>query len=164
MHMGELSFPLVHAFQIYEPRESFGILLSPEITPLSTKPFLPYYLLRIPRAWTMGYKDNTWFFAGFLMAFCIHLNIHRALMLILLATYPLVWPRSLLHVLWSDRGPSPGLTEILFFFFLCYYYYLFLFSSFWDFGPSWSFLTSWIGHSFVKAHGLSLLFMEWAIM
>ena len=64
----------------------------------------------------------------------------------------------------AHRDPSSGLTEILFFFFLCYYYYLFLFSSFWDFGPSWSFLTSWIGHSFVKAHGLSLLFMEWAIM
>ena len=65
MHMGELSFPLVHAFQIYEPRESFGILLSPEIIPLLTKPFLAYYPLRISRAWTMGYKDNTWFLLDF---------------------------------------------------------------------------------------------------
>ena len=62
-----------------------------------------------------------------------------------------------------DRDPccmSFGLTEILFFVSLL----LLLFPSFWDFGLSWSFLTSWIGLSFVKAHGLSLLFMEWAFM
>ena len=56
--------------RIYEPRETFGILLSPEITPLLTKPLLPYYPLGIPWAWTMGYKDNTWFcwiFNGFLL-------------------------------------------------------------------------------------------------
>ena len=29
---------------------------------------------QIPQAWTIGYKDNTWFFAGFLMAICIHLG------------------------------------------------------------------------------------------
>ena len=51
-----------------------------------------------------------------------------------------------------------------YFFLYYYYYYFFLFPSFWDFGPSWSFLTSWIGPSFVKAHGLSLLFMEWAFL
>ena len=62
MHMGELSFPLVmHSKQIYELRETLGILLSPKITPLPTKPFLPYYPLGIPWTWTMGYKDNTWF-------------------------------------------------------------------------------------------------------
>ena len=64
----------MHSKQIYEPRETFEILISPEITPLSTKPFLPYYPFGIPQAWTMGYKDNIWFFAGFLMAFCIHLG------------------------------------------------------------------------------------------
>ena len=47
---------------IYEPRETLGILLSLEITPLPTKSFLSYYPLRILRAWTMGYKDNTWIF------------------------------------------------------------------------------------------------------
>ena len=62
----------MHSKQICEPRETFGILLSLEITPLPTKPFLPYYPLGIPQTWTIGYKDNTWFFAGFLMAFCIH--------------------------------------------------------------------------------------------
>ena len=41
-------------------------------------------------------------------------------------------------------------------------YFLFIFPSFWAFGPLWSFLTSQVGSSFVKAHGLSLLFMEWA--
>ena len=76
----------------------------------------------------------------------------------------------LLHILWLDWDPSSycmssGLTEILFFFlYYYYYYYFFLFPSFWDFEPSWSFLTSWIEPSFVKAHGLSLHFMEWAIM
>ena len=59
MHMGELSFPLVmHSKQIYEQKETFGILLSSEIALLPTKPFLSYYPLGIPRAWTMGYKDN----------------------------------------------------------------------------------------------------------
>ena len=58
----------MHSNQIYEPRETFRILLSPKITPLPTKPLLPYYPLGIPRAWTMGYKENT-YFAGFLMVF-----------------------------------------------------------------------------------------------
>ena len=40
------------------------------------------------------------------------------------------------------------LTKILFFF-LYYYYYFFLFSSFWDFGPSWAFM-------------VLLNFMNWA--
>ena len=44
----------------------------------------------------------------------------------------------------SDRDPccmSSGLTKILFFFLYYYYYYYFFFPSFWDFEPSWSFLT-----------------------
>ena len=128
----------MHSKQIYEPRETLGILLSPEITSLPTKPFPPYYSLGIPRAWTMGYKDNTWFFVRFLMAFVGNMNIH-------LAAYPFVWLGSffLLHILWPDRVPSSGLTKILFFF-LYYYYYSFLFPSFWNFGPSWSFLASCI--------------------
>ena len=77
-----------HSKQIYEPRETLGILLSLEITPLSTKPYLPYYPLVIPRAWTMGYKDNIWFFWIF-NGLYVGLNIHRTLMLILLAAYPL---------------------------------------------------------------------------
>ena len=64
----------MHSKQIYESRETFRIFLSPEITPLPTKPFLPYYPLGIPWTWTIGYKNNTWFFARFLMAFCIHLD------------------------------------------------------------------------------------------
>ena len=62
---------------------------------------------------------------------------------------------------------SSDLTGILFFFlyyYYYYYYYFFLFPSFCDFRPSWSFLTSWIGPSFVKAHDLSLLFMEWVFL
>ena len=51
----------MHSKQIYEPRETFGILLSLDITPLPTKLLLPYYPLGILQAWTMGYKDNTWF-------------------------------------------------------------------------------------------------------
>ena len=119
----------MHSKQIYELRETFGILLSPEIIPLLTRPLLPYYQLRIPQAWTMGYKDNTWFCWIFNRFFAGNLNIHlgfpicqprsssqgfrrthqnpRALMLILLATYPLARPGSffLLHVLWPDRDP-----------------------------------------------------------
>ena len=62
MHMGELSFP---SKKIYKPRETFGILLSPKITPLLTKPFLAYYSLEISWAWTRGYKDNIWFLLDF---------------------------------------------------------------------------------------------------
>ena len=54
-----------------------------------------------------------WIFNGLY----VDLNIHRALMLILLVAYPPAWPRSLLHVLWSDRDPccmSFNLTKILF--------------------------------------------------
>ena len=47
-----------------------------------------------------------WIFNGL----CVGLNIHRALMLILLTAYPLAWPRFLLHVLW------PNQVWILFFF------------------------------------------------
>ena len=69
----------MHSRKIYEPREIFGILLSPKITLLPTKPLLPYYPLGIPQAWTMCYKENT-YFAGFLMVFFFflakNLNIH----------------------------------------------------------------------------------------
>ena len=126
----------MHSKQIYEPRETLRILLSPEITPLLTKPFLPYYPLRILRAWTMGYKDNTWF-CWIFNGLYVGLNIHRALMLILLTTYPLAWLRFLLHVLWSDRDPwcmSSGLTKsrsssssfFIFIFIIFYYFFLFL--------------------------------------
>ena len=94
---------------------------------------------------------------------------HQGLRVLMLFLLHILWLRSLLHVIWPDQDPycmSSGLTGIVFFFLYYYYYYyfyyyFFFFSSFWDFGPSWSFLTSWIGHSFVKTHGLSLLFMEW---
>ena len=75
-------------------------------------------------------------FARFFNSFCwkyehISCCISSGLTGILLLTvYPL-----------ARRDPSSGLTEILFFF-IYYYYYSFLFPSFWDFGPSWSFLTS----------------------
>ena len=98
-------------------------------------------------------------FAGFFNDFCWkyeHTSYYISSSLtgiLLLATYTL-----------ARRDPSSGLTEILFFFLYYYYYYSFLFPSFWDFGPSWSFLTSWIGPSFVKAHDLSLLFMECAFL
>ena len=65
----------MYSKQIYEPRETFGILLSPEITPLPTKPLLPYYQLGIPWAWTIRYKDDT-LFAGYLIIFSGNLNIH----------------------------------------------------------------------------------------
>ena len=56
----------------------------------------------------------------------------------------------------EDGGPvcGPSLGPLLFTFF-------FHFPSFWAFGPPWSFLTSQVGSSFVKARGPSLLFMEW---
>ena len=78
-------------------------------------------------------------------------------------------PRALmlfvLHILRHDRDlccMSSGLTKFGSFSFLFnyYYYFFFFFPSFWDFKPCWYFLTSWIRFSFVKAHGLSLLFME----
>ena len=128
----------MHSKQIYEPRETFEILLSPKITPLSTKPFLPYYPLGISQAWTMGYKDNTWF-CWIFNGLYVGLNIHRALMLILLVAYPLAWPRSLLHVLWTNRDPccmSSDQDSILLFLYYYYYYYYFFFPSFWDFEPS----------------------------
>ena len=59
----------MYSKQIYEPMETFGILLSPEITLLPTKPFLPYYPLEIPRVWTMGSKIISgfcWIFSSFL--------------------------------------------------------------------------------------------------
>ena len=55
----------MHSKQIYEPRETVGIFLSPEITLLPTKPLLPYYPLEIP--WVTKIISG---FAGFLMAFC----------------------------------------------------------------------------------------------
>ena len=55
----------MHSKQIYEPRETVGIFLSPEITLLPTKPLLPYYPLGIP--WVTKIISG---FAGFLMAFC----------------------------------------------------------------------------------------------
>ena len=99
------------------------------------------------------------------MAFVGNMNIH-------LYAYPLVWLGSffLLHIPWPDQDPSFNLTRILFWldrdpllFSLLLLLFL-LFPSFWDFGPSWSFLASWIGFSFVKAHGLSLLFMKWTFL
>ena len=60
----------MHSKQIYEPNETFGILLSLEITPLPTKPLLPYYLLEIPWAWIMGYKKIIPGFVGFFNGFC----------------------------------------------------------------------------------------------
>jgi len=52
MHMGEPSFPLGHAFprKYMNEGKPFRILLSLEITPLLTKPFLSYYPLEIPWA------------------------------------------------------------------------------------------------------------------
>ena len=107
----------MHSKQIYEPRETFEFLLSPEITLLLTKPFLPCYPLGISRAWAMGYKDNTWFcwiFNGFFFFFLAeNLNIHLG--------FPICQPRSssqgfkrthqghrvlmfiLLHILWSNQ-------------------------------------------------------------
>ena len=115
MHTGNWVFHwFMHSKQIYELRETFGILLSPEIIPLLTRPLLPYYQLRIPQAWTMGYKDNTWFCWIFNRFFAGNLNLHlgfpiypRALMLILLIAYPLARLGSfiLLHVVWPDRDP-----------------------------------------------------------
>ena len=86
----------MHSKQIYEPRETLGILLSSEITPLLNKPFLPYYPLGIPQTWTMGYKDNTWIFARFLMAFVGNMNIHLAAYPLaeILVACPLTWPGS----------------------------------------------------------------------
>ena len=60
----------MHSKQINEPRETFRILLSPEITPLSTKPLLPYYPLWIPQVWTRVTKitpNFVGFFNGFLL-------------------------------------------------------------------------------------------------
>ena len=143
----------MHSKKIYEPRETFGILLLPKITPLLTKPLLPYYPFGIPRAWTMGYKAKLLFSRlqkdssrskglDADSSCCISFGLTEIL---LLAACPLAWP---------SLGP------LLYY----YYYYFFLFPSFWDLRPSWSFLTSWVGPSFVKAHGLSLLFIEWAFL
>ena len=41
-----------------------------------------------------------------------------------------------------------------------FFTFFFLFLSFWTFRPPWSFLTSWVEPSFVKARGLSLHFYE----
>ena len=132
----------MHSKQIYEPKETFGILLSLEITPLQTKPLFPYYPLGIPRAWTMGYKENT-YFAGFLMAFLLEIWTY-------ILVFPCVSQGPLLKALkghikvlgpWcssccisSDRDPYymfSSLTGILFFFLYYYYYqYFFLFSFF----------------------------------
>ena len=152
----------MHSKQIYEPRETFGILLSPEITPLLTKPLLPYYPLGISRAWTIVYKENT-YFAGFLMAFFFWLGIWTYILV-----FPCVSQGSLLKVskghikvlgpwcsfcyISSNRDPcymSSDRDPLLFSLLLLLLFLSLFFPSFWDFGPSWSFLTSWIGHSFV---------------
>ena len=87
-----------------------------------------------------------------------------------------IWTYILLHILWSDWDSSSccisfGPTGILplawprsFSFFFIVIIISFFFPSFWDFGPSWSFLISWIDSSFVKTYGLSLLFMEWVFL
>ena len=56
----------------------------------------------------------------------------------------------------SCSWPKSGSFFFSFFFFFFSFFFLFC-----AFGPSWSFLTSRVGPSFVKAYGLSLLFMEW---
>ena len=77
MHIEELNLafgsctPSKYINQGKTSRSSF----SPKITLLSTKSLLPYYQCKIPWAWTMGYKDNTWF-VGYLMAFAGDQNIH----------------------------------------------------------------------------------------
>ena len=151
----------MHFKQIYEPRETFGIILSLEITPLPTKPLPPDYPLRIPWAWTMGYKDNTWFcwiFNGFLLEIwtytLVFLCVSQAPLLKvskgpIKVLGPWCW-FFLLHILWLDWDPSSccmssSLTKSrssYYYYYYYYYYYFFLFPSFWDFGPSWSFLTS----------------------
>ena len=69
---------------------------------------------------------------------------------------------SLAKILTACPLAWPSLGPLFFFFFLLL---LFLsFSFFLGFRPSWSFLTSWIGPSFVKVHDLSLHFMEWAFL
>ena len=129
----------MHSKKIYEPRETFRILLLPKITPLLTKPLLPYYPFGIPRAWTMGYKENT-YFAGFLMAFLLEIWTY-------ILVFPYVRQGPLLkaskgHIkvlgpwcssccIFSNWDPCcmfSGLTGKLFFFH--YYYYFFLFPSF----------------------------------
>ena len=127
----------MHSKQIYEPRETLGILLSLEITLLPIKPFLPYYPLRIPLAWIMGYKDNTWFFARFLMAFVGNMNIYLAAypLVEILAAYHRAWPRSLLHVLWPDRDPL--LFSLLL---LLLFLYFSFFLGFWAFTVLLSFM------------------------
>ena len=111
-------------------------------------------------------------FAGFLIAFLLEIWIYTL-------TFPYLSQGPLLKVSKGHikvLGPwctscciSSDPTGILLlwsssFFFIIIIIFSFFFPSFWDFGPSWSFLTSWIRSSFVKTHGLSLLFMEWAIM
>ena len=74
----------MHSKQIYEPKETFGILLSLEITHLPTKPLLPYYQLKIQWAWIKGYKKIIPGFVGFFNGLFVgNLNIHRALIIIL---------------------------------------------------------------------------------
>ena len=123
MHMGKQSFPLVHAFQANIWTK--GNLRDPPFTrnPLPTKPFLSYYPRGILQAWTMGYKDNTWFFAGFLMAFCIHLGFPCVSQGHLLKAWKrhikVLGPWCSSCCISSDRDPccmSFDLTEILFFF------------------------------------------------
>ena len=133
----------MYSKQIYKPRETFKNLLSPEITPLPTKPLLSYYPLGILQAWTMSYKENT-YFAEFLMTFLLEIWIYTL-------AFPYVSQDPLLkaskgHI--KILGPwcsfcciSSSLTKILVacsltwpsrspLFFLFYYYYFFLFPSF----------------------------------
>ena len=48
----------MHSKQIYEPRETFGILFSLEITLVLTKLFLPYYPLEDPEDTNMPSGDR----------------------------------------------------------------------------------------------------------
>ena len=116
----------MHSKQIYEPRETFEILLSPKIIPLPIKPFLSYYPLKIPRVWTMGYKDNT-----FDLVFpCVS---QGPLLKTSKEHIKVLGPWCSSCYISSDRDPyymSSGLTKILFFFLYYYYYYFFLFSFF----------------------------------
>ena len=131
LHMRELSFPLVHAFQanIWTKGNPSGSSFHQK-----SLPYRPNHSSLTIHSGSHGLGPwLTKIIPGFYWIFnglCVGLNIYRALMLVLLAAYPLAWSRSLLHVLWSDRDPYcmfSDLTEILFFFLYCYYYFFLFF-------------------------------------
>ena len=101
----------MYSKQIYEPRKTFEILLSPEITPLPTKPLLSYYPLGIPQVWTMGYKDNTWF-VEFSMVFLLKIWTY-ILAFPFVSQCPLLKPSKGHIKVLEPWCSSSGLTEIL---------------------------------------------------